>query len=359
MSDPVFIIAEAGVNHNGDDQLAFDLVDAAAAAGADAVKFQTFTASALATQAAPKAVYQVRTTGDAESLFAMLKKLELSRDMHIALQTRCAEKGIAFLSSPFDRQSLRFLVDDLGLETIKIPSGELTNGPLLVDAARAGVKLILSTGMSNLDEIKAALEFLAFAMLEPTGDPTPSACAKHDESQRGRDILLERVTLLQCTTDYPTLPEMANLAAMQTFRDAFGLKVGFSDHTDGTVVPIAAAALGACIVEKHFTLDRSLPGPDHEASLEPQDFAALVSAIRDVEVAIGTGVKVPFPTERTNIPVARKSLVALVDIDENTVFDETNLGIKRPGDGVSPMQYWTYIGTPAQRRYAAGEKIEP
>jgi sialic acid synthase SpsE len=265
--DGVYVIAEAGVNHNGDAKLARDLIDAAVEAGADAVKFQTFRADALATPAAPKAGYQKHGTEAGETQRDMLRRLELTPQTHRNLLAHCRRRPIDFLSTPFDPDSLRFLVGDLGLETIKLGSGEVTNGPLLLAAARTGCRIILSTGMSTLEEVGRALDVLAFGFTRPQEDPDPDSLS--EPAQDRRDALKERVVLLHCTSAYPAPISETNLRAMDTMNDAFGLAVGFSDHTPGTTAAIAAAARGAVAIEKHFTLDRSLPGPDHATSLEP------------------------------------------------------------------------------------------
>lgn len=349
-----FIIAEAGVNHNGDRDMAFALIDAAADAGADAVKFQTFSADALASEAAPKAAYQNDTTDAAESQLDMLRKLELPRGLHVELRDHCAEAGIRFLSSPFDLDSIRFLAEDLDLDTLKIPSGEITNGPFLLAAAETGCDIILSTGMSTLEDVRTALGVLAFGM---TGGETPGAAAFAEAlaSAAGQAALRDKVTLLHCTSAYPTPAADANLNAMVTMRDTFGLKTGYSDHTDGVACGIAAAALGAEVIEKHFTLDRELPGPDHKASLTPPELKAYVDGIRAVEAALGDGEKSPRASELNTRDVARKSLVALADIAAGQPLDRQNLGTMRPGTGISPMRYWEYVGKPAPRDLKKGD----
>jgi N-acetylneuraminate synthase len=353
----VFIIAEAGVNHNGERDLAFDLVDAAAAAGADAVKFQTFNANELASTDAPKAAYQTKTTKTTETQLEMLRRLELPHTLHYDLIDHCSERQIAFLSAPFDTISLSFLVNDLNLQTIKIPSGEITNGPFLLAAGKTGRNIILSTGMSTLEEIETALGVLAFGF--STTDKVPSLDAFKDafRSEPGRNALTEKVTLLHCTTEYPAPYEDANLNAMETMRNAFGLRVGFSDHTPGIAVPIAAAALGATIVEKHFTMDRSLPGPDHQASLEPNELRDMVEGIRAIESALGDGIKKLQRSEKENIKIARKSPVTLKPIKAGEPFTSKNIGNKRPYTGVSPMDYWGYLGKLAERDFTEGEKL--
>jgi N-acetylneuraminate synthase len=363
----VFVIAEAGVNHNGDKDMAFQMVDVAADAGADAVKFQTFKADEVASAAAPKADYQNRTTDAAESQLDMLKRLELPRETHLALKQHCGQKGIRFLSTPFDLGSLDFLISEMNLETLKIPSGEITNGPLLLAAGKSGCDIILSTGMSTLGEVSDALGVLAFAM-SGTGGPSLDAFRDAFESDTGKAALEDKVALLHCTTAYPAPAGDANLKAMETMRNEFGLRVGLSDHTEGIAVSIAAVALGAEIIEKHFTLDRSLPGPDHKASLEPGELKEMVAGIRAaekklgdgiraVEEAMGDGVKKPQPSEEKNIPVARKSLVALKAIKEGEPFTEENLGAKRPGGGLSPMEYWRQLGQKAECDLAEGEQL--
>lgn len=355
--DGVYVIAEAGVNHNGSLELARKLVDAAAAAGADAVKFQSFRAGALATVRAPKAAYQARNTGTRERQLEMLKRLQLGPAAHRALIAHCRKRRIAFLSSPFDAASLRLLAGRLGLRTLKIPSGELVNGPFLLEAARTGCGLIVSTGMSTLSEIESALGILAFGLVG-TGKPSRAAFADALASARGQRRLKEKVVLLQCVTDYPARFEDVNLRAMDTLRGAFGLRVGLSDHSTGIAVPIAAAARGAAVVEKHLTLDRRLPGPDHAASLEPQELAAMVAGIRQVEAALGDGRKAPTAAEVRNRAAARKSLVAARRIAKGERYTARNLAAKRAGAGRSPLEYWDLVGRRAPRALLADEPIE-
>lgn len=362
MSDTrVFIIAEAGVNHNGSLDMALRLVDAAAAAGADAVKFQTFRADRLASARAPKADYQTRAVGAAESQLEMLRRLELDEAAHAQLVARCATRGITFLSSPFDLDSLSMLLERRYVSMIKLGSGELTNAPLLLAAARTGLPLVVSTGMASLAEVEQALGVLAFGCRADEGGAVPSVAAfeeaYQDPSARAR--LRGRVTLLHCTTEYPAPFAEVNLRAMDTLRHAFGLPVGYSDHTPGTAVAVAAVALGAVVVEKHFTLDRTLPGPDHQASLEPAELVDMVAAIRHVEAALGDGVKVAHPSERRNMVVARKSVVALHDIAAGSVLTEEDVTVMRPGHGRSPLRLWETIGSRAERDYAAGEPLDP
>lgn len=355
----VFVIAEAGVNHNGSLDLARRLIDAAAAACADAVKFQTFRASAVVSWHARKAEYQERTTGASEGQLEMIKRLELSESDHRTLIDHARGAGIEFLSTPFDEQSLDMLIYDLKLRTIKVASGEITNAPLLLRIARSGARVILSTGMSTLAEVEAALGVLAFGMLPDAAPPSREGFNVAFKSEAGRALLHDRVILLHCTTEYPATLDEVNLRAMDTMRAAFDLPVGYSDHTEGIHVAVAAVARGAVAIEKHFTLDRSLPGPDHKASLEPGELTAMISAIRDVEKSLGDGVKQPSPTEEKNCAVVRKSLVAAREIAVGEPFTESTLTCKRPGGGISPMLYWEWLGRPAQRAYAADELIEP
>ena len=329
----ILIIAEVGVNHNGDMELAKRLIDSAADAGADLVKFQTFSAERLATQSAPKADYQNQTTLQAESQFAMLKQLELSTEMHELLIAYCQQRNIGFFSTGFDIQSLDYLAS-LGAGRFKIPSGEITNLPYLRHVGGFGKSVILSSGMATLGEIEAALE-----VLETAGTPRT------------------HITVLHCNTEYPTPMQDVNLRAMCNIRDALGVTVGYSDHTAGIEVPIAAVALGATVIEKHLTLDRNLPGPDHKASLEPDEFAAMVSAIRNIEQAMGDGIKRPSSSEAKNKPIARKSLVAAKQIRAGEQFTAENVTAKRPGTGISPMRWDEVVGRVAARDFAADELI--
>jgi len=355
----VFIIAEAGVNHNGSHDMALALIDAAAEAGADAVKFQTFKAEAIAAAHAPKAGYQQQTTDAAESQLAMLRKLELDLDAHRKLMAHAQRRGIGFMSTPFDLASLRLLTHDLGLSRLKVPSGELTNVPLLYASAASGLPIILSTGMATLADVEQALAVLALGYLEPH-HPRPSLEAAHQAyaSDEGQFVLRHQVALLHCTTEYPAPLEDVNLRVMDTLAAAFGLPVGYSDHTPGITVPIAAAARGAVIIEKHFTLDRTLPGPDHAASLEPAELAQMVTAIRQVETALGRPIKALMPSEAPNRPIARKSLVAARAIAPGEPFSPDNLTVKRPGSGINAARYWDYLGKPAPRAYAPDELID-
>jgi N,N'-diacetyllegionaminate synthase len=328
------IIAEAGVNHNGDMSLARELIDAAAEAGADMVKFQTFSADRLVTAYAEKAQYQSRESGNGESQHAMLSRLELTRDMHVSLIAHCKARGIQFFSTAFDSRSVDLLAE-LGLDRFKIPSGEITNLPYLRHIAGYRKPVILSTGMATMGEIESAL-----AVFEDAGIPR------------------ERITVLHCNTEYPTPMSDVNLRAMLTVRDAFGVAVGYSDHTLGIEVAVAAAALGASVIEKHFTLDRALAGPDHKASLEPLELKAMIAAIRNIERALGDGVKRPSASELKNKLMARRSLVAARAIRAGETLDHTNLAAKRPGTGLSPMRWDEVVGRKASRNFAPDELIE-
>jgi N-acetylneuraminate synthase len=357
---PIYVVAEIGVNHNGNTDMAFQLIDAAIMAGANAVKLQTFKAESLVINNAVKAAYQMQTTDPEESQLAMLKRLELSRETHHELIAYCKEKEIGFLSTAFDVESLDFLVNDLGLRTLKISSGEITNAPLLFAYAQTGCDLILSTGMASLGEIEEALGVLAFGLMKGADTSlNPSRAAFQDAylSSTGQQLLKKKVTVLHCTTEYPAPPEDINLNAMVTMRDTFGLKMGYSDHSDGIIVSIAAAVMGATLIEKHFTLDKSQLGPDHKASLEPEELTAMINAIRIVEKVMGSGVKGPMPSELKNRPIIRKSLIASQSIQAGEVFSEENLVVKRPGTGISPMEYWSILGTPARVAFETDQPL--
>ena len=354
-----FVIAEAGVNHNGDIGLAVELVAAAAEAGADAVKFQTFNADALATANAPKAAYQEKGTATYQTQREMLKALELPRNAYGELKNAADSVGLEFVSTPFDSDSLSFLVDNVGVKTLKIGSGDLTDGPLLLAAAKTGLPLIVSTGMSSLDEIAEALDVITFGKLNeglPSGSDDFSGL--HD-TDSGRRALIGGVTLLHCTSLYPAPADLANLRAMQTIADRFGLPIGYSDHTEGTAVSLAAVALGAVTIEKHLTLDRTMDGPDHAASMEPESFADLVAGIRTIGEALGTSEKAPEQGEAEMQSRARKSLFAAGPVAAGASFRNTDLAAKRPGGGLSPMRFWDIIGSTAGRDYKADERIDP
>jgi len=352
----VLIIAEAGVNHNGSVEMAQRLVKAAAAAGADAIKFQSFHAEQLVSAAARKADYQMAATGSDESQLEMLRRLELDEAAHELIAATARDVGIEFLSTPFDTASVELLLR-LGVARLKVASGELTNAPLLLRAARSHKPILLSTGMSTLEEIRDALGVLAFGYSD-AGAPTNVGFQRAYQSEVGQARLGENVTLLHCTTEYPAPFEHANLRAMDTLRAEFGLPVGLSDHTEGIAVSVAAAARGAAVIEKHLTLDRALPGPDQLASIEPHEFAALVRSIRQVEQALGSPTKSATTAEEKNRAVARRSLVAAAAIGAGEVFTEHNVAIKRPGTGLSPLLYWEVLGKRARRAYRPDEVIE-
>jgi len=333
MKMTTYIIAEAGVNHNGSLAVARQLIDAAREAGADAVKFQTFKADKLVSKSAQKADYQKQTTGAEESQHAMIKKLELDRAAHLELIAYCKIKGIEFLSTPFDHDSIE-LLNELGLTTFKIPSGEITNVPYLRHIGSLKKRIILSTGMANLGEIEASIQVLTEA-----------------------GTLRENINILHANTEYPTPMQDVNLRAMQTLGRAFNIPFGYSDHTNGIEVPIAAVAMGASVIEKHFTLDKTLPGPDHKASLEPAELNAMISAIRNIEIALGSPVKQPSPSELKNKAIARKSLVASTAIRQGDIFSEKNLTVKRPGTGISPLRWDEIIGTAAARDFQEDDLI--
>jgi N-acetylneuraminate synthase len=355
----VFVIAEAGVNHNGSLDLARQLIDAAAAAGADAVKFQTFRSEAVISRFAVKAQYQIVNTGADESQLEMVRKLEFGEAEHAALIEHCARRNILFLSTPFDLQSVGLLTRKFNLPRLKIPSGEITNLPLLLAVGRAGKPIIMSTGMAALEEIEAALAVLAFAFVAaPDARPSAEQLAAAYRDSRATQLLRARVILLHCTTEYPAPFEDVNLRAMDTMAARFGLPVGYSDHTPGITIPVAAVARGAVVIEKHVTLDRRLPGPDHVASIEPSELTAMVSMIRNVEASLGDGRKRAMPSEIKNISIARKSLVASRAIARGERYTEDNLTTKRPGSGVSAMRYFEYLGRSAQRDFAADELID-
>jgi N-acetylneuraminate synthase len=328
------IIAEAGVNHNGSLEMAKQLVASAAKSGADLVKFQSFITDKNISRNAPKAEYQKNTTNSLESQYEMVRKLELSRADHEALIEECRCHNIGFFSTAFDSESFDMLID-LGLNRVKIPSGELTNLPLLRYMTRLGIPVILSTGMAKLGEIETALE-----VIEQAGTP--------------RSL----VTVLHCTTEYPTPMVDVNLRAMLSIKTALGVDIGYSDHTSGIEIPLAAVALGATIIEKHFTLNRKLPGPDHQASLEPNELKTMVNAIRNIEVALGDGIKRPSSSELKNKPIARKSLIAIRTIQAGETFSVDNIGTKRPGTGISPMRWDDIIGRLAHRDFAIDEMID-
>ncbi|HCL4141821.1 TPA: N-acetylneuraminate synthase, partial [Pseudomonas aeruginosa] len=348
----VFVIAEAGVNHNGDRDLAFKLIDVAAQAGVDAVKFQTFNAKRLASRSAPKANYQKHTTDVTESQLAMLKKLELPKEWHFELQAHAHHNGIEFISTAFDSDSLAFLAE-MQLPFFKVPSGELTNGPLLWAFAKTGKPLILSTGMATLSEVEQGLAIVAHALSCDNEPKDMDEVWRLWSNPSVRMQLQGHVSLLHCTSQYPTPPDEVNLLAMDTLR-SFGLAVGYSDHTEGGLVPIAAVARGACIIEKHFTLDRSMPGPDHKASLEPGELAQMVAQIRMLEVALGSPYKAPQPSEWDTRQAARQQVVAARDIEAGMIITRDDLTTARSGHGLPPTSLWELVGSTSKRAFLAG-----
>jgi N-acetylneuraminate synthase len=353
----IYVIAEAGVNHNGQRDLAFDLVKSAAEAGADAVKFQTFDAKKLATLSAPKAAYQKVSTSATESQLAMLERLELPHAWHHELKTHATSMGIDFLSTAFDHDSLAFLVN-LDVPMLKVPSGELTNGPLLWAYAHTQKPLIVSTGMATLSEVEQGLAIIAHAYnsaSEPCSMDEVWKCWSQSEI---RLSLRGRVTLLHCTSQYPTSFAEVNLRGMDTLGAAFGLPTGYSDHTEGILVPIAAAARGARVIEKHFTLDRNLPGPDQKASLEPKELAQMVSNIRSLELVLGDGSKCPHPSEWDSRITARQQVIAARDIASGTRIGRLDLTTARCGAGLPPTELWGLVGQVTTRSYRAGDVIE-
>jgi N,N'-diacetyllegionaminate synthase len=328
----VCIIAEAGVNHNGSFELAKKMIDVAKEAGADYVKFQTFRPEKLVSQFAEKAEYQKQTTDAEESQLKMLQKLTLSENNFIELKKYCEQIGIGFISTPFDLESISFL-EKLDMDFWKVPSGEITNLPYLEAIAKTGRKIVMSTGMCDVEEIRNAIDVL-------------------------ERFSVPKIILLHCNTQYPTPFEHVNLCAMRTINELTGKEVGYSDHTLGIEVPIAAVAMGATVIEKHFTLDKNMKGPDHRASLEPSELKAMIAAIRNIEKAIGTGIKEPSPSETANKAVARKSIVASRNIKQGEILSEENLTTKRPGTGISPMQWYSVLGKVAIRDFREDELIE-
>ncbi len=352
------VIAEAGVNHNGSESLARELIDAAVEAGADFVKFQTFKAAEISGQNAPLAEYQAAALKEADSQLKMLQKLEISYEMHRNLQNYCRQKNISFISTAFDCESLRFLSEDLQIDLIKIPSGELFNPLLLIDAGRTGKPVVLSTGMASLGDVETALGVLAYGMLNTSNKPSIKTFKEAFVSAGGQKLLAERVRLLHCVTEYPAAFSDLNLRVLDTMRMAFGLEVGLSDHSPGINMAIAAVARGATMIEKHFTIDRNLPGPDHKASLEPHELLEMIRGIREVELALGNGKKIPNRAELKIADVARRSLVAAADIAAGEAFSSENVGLKRPGTGLSPMLYFEILGKNAPRCFKKGEMLE-
>ena len=353
-----YIIAEAGVNHNGSLKMAKELVKVAKEAGADAVKFQTFRAENLVTKQAKQADYQINNLGEATSQFEMLKKLELTYYEFEELQAFCRAENITFLSTPFDFASVDFLLDQLHMETVKIPSGELTNAPLIHYIATKRRPIILSTGMATIQEIHEALALIAYGLARPKESVVLERVYAFYQTEEAGEIIRKYINILHCTTQYPAPAISINLNAINEMKQIFRLPVGLSDHSEGIHIPIAAVSMGATVIEKHFTLDKTLEGPDHIASLNPVELKAMIQGIRDIEVALGNGIKKPTPTELQNRLAARKSLVAKTVIKVGEVFTKDNLTVKRPGNGIPPSNYWSYIGKKAVKSYNEDELLD-
>lgn len=357
MRSETLVIGEAGVNHNGCEDIAMQLASLAKTANVDIVKYQIFNSEQLVTNDAPKAEYQSVHTGRLESQRDMLRKLELSLDSHKRVAIHCKDIGLQYLATAFDLASLTFLAEEIDVPFFKISSGDLTNAPFLLAHAKYKRKLIISTGMSTLGEIEDALGVVAFGLLDVQDVPSIAGFKKAYQSEEGQIALKQFVTLLHCTTEYPTAVDEINMKAMQTMKQAFQLDVGFSDHSVGTTASVIAVALGAKVVEKHFTLDKAMDGPDHKASMSPEELLTFVSSIRDAESCLGVAIKKPSKSEIANIPVARRSLVATSDIAAGELFTEANIGVKRPGTGVTPFQYWEVLNSVSSRRYTEGEPL--
>tara|TARA_B100001741_G_C16503894_1_gene576129 strand:- start:17 stop:1093 length:1077 start_codon:yes stop_codon:yes gene_type:complete len=356
----VYIIAEAGVNHNGSIENALRLIDIAVESGADAVKFQTFNTDALVTKDSKKARYQLQTTSKEESQYEMLKKLELGHQSHFKLKEYCENNNIDFLSTAFDHESLHFLYKELGVKKLKIPSGEITNAPLMLEHANTHLDLILSTGMATLDEIRNALGVIAFGYInnEIKVKPSLNEFSNAYNSEHGQHLLKEKVTILHCTSEYPAPLGEINLNALDEIRTKFNLPIGYSDHSSGIVVSLAAVAKGARIIEKHFTIDKNMPGPDHQSSLNSSELKEMIKQIRNIEKALGSGNKGPSKSEKLNLKTIRKSLIANSKILKGETFTRENIAIKRPGTGKSPFTYWDFLGKQSKKDYEKGDFLE-
>ena len=352
----VFVIAEIGVNHNGDINIAKKLINIAAKAGANAVKFQTFNTDKLVTKNAIKAPYQKKNAVIKETQYQMLKKLQLSPNDHFKLAKYCKLKKIEFLSTAFDKESFDFLSKEMKLNKFKIASSEINNAPLLLEFARKKKQLILSTGMSYISEIEKALGVIAFGLLGKKM-PSKKGFSKAYKSNNGKKLLKKYVTLLHCTSAYPTKTKEINLNCINSLKKKFQLRTGFSDHSSGIMASIIAVSMGATLIEKHITLDKNLPGPDHLASLNPVEFKQMISEIRNIKIMMGSSKKIPTANETRNKNVARKSIFASKKIKKDELFSEKNIAIKRPGNGKSPFEYWTIIGKRSKKKYEIDEKI--
>jgi len=355
VSNSCFIIAEAGVNHNGEMETAFELAQAALDAGADAVKYQLFIPEALVLDGTPTADYQQRNTGQ-QSQLQLLQRLALHSEQHAQVKQYCEHIGIQYMCSPFDNNSADYLCNVLQLDTIKIGSGELSNGPMLLQIAQSGKNTVLSTGMSTVADIRCALNILAHGYSRPKSE-NPLPYTQLLATPPDLSILRNKVVLLHCTTEYPCPETSVNLLAMRDLAQQFELPVGLSDHSEGILASTSAVSLGACVIEKHFTLDKNQNGPDHCASLNPAEFSALVKGIRSVERMLGNGVKQPDPVELQNKKVVRKHIVAACDIKQGELFTEHNLTCKRTPSGISPFSFWELLGKPAGKDYAINEEI--
>jgi N-acetylneuraminate synthase len=356
MQKPIYIIAEAGVNHNGEKDLAHKLIEIAADAGVDAVKFQTFTASKLTSPNIAKADYQKKNSSKSESQQDMLKSLELPKDWHIELKEKAEELGLDFLSTAFDLDSHNFLLE-LGIKKIKIPSGELTNGPLIWEIAKSNLDIIISTGMANMVEIEDALATIAHSYNFEKLPENMHEIRQIWQSQKIKDSLKDKITILHCTSQYPAKYNQVNLKAMQSIKDKFNLDVGYSDHTLGISIALAAAANGARIIEKHYTIDRNLPGPDHETSLEPDELKQMVKEVRNIEIALGDGIKKPQEEEKKMMSSARKQIVAARKIKKGSLINMDDLTSARCGDGMSPNDIWSLVGKISKNSYNTGDLI--
>lgn len=364
MADDLFVIAEAGVNHNGSIELALELVDVAADAGADAIKFQTFSAERLAGRDAGLAEYQKRSNGEGASQFEMLKALELDHKEFAVIRERCEAQAITFLSTGFDLDELDFLIRDLGVPMVKIASGDLTFAPLLVAAGSSGLPVILSTGMADLAEVGQALRFIAVGyriadgLLDPGVRVTEAVLAEAWEQRENRRDFSRDVTVLHCTSEYPAPIEHLNIRAMSTIADTYGTRVGYSDHSLGALASTVAVSLGATVIEKHFTLDTSMPGPDHAASLDPDGLRDFVAQLRAVETVLGSPIKVRQPIEQKTRAVVRRSLVAARAIRAGDIFTPDDIACRRPASGRSAFEFWDVVGSTASRDYSVGDYVE-
>ena len=360
MTSKTYIIAEAGVNHNGKFHLAKKLIDIAKKSGADAVKFQIFKSEDVVTPSAVKAKYQYINTGINETQLAMIKKLELNKTDFIKLKKYADNLNLDFLITAFDSGSLNFIIDKLKVKRLKIPSGEITNGPFILEHARYGLDIILSTGMANISEISKAISIIAFGYLNKNNKKIPSSEDLYNslKSTEGKNLLKKKVTILHCTTEYPAPASELNLNAINEMRRRLNLQIGYSDHSNGLIAAIAAVALDVRILEKHFTISKNMRGPDHKASLSPRELFIFVKNIREAEIMMGNGLKTPSISEIKNMNIARKSIVALRNIKKGERFSPKNIGCKRPGNGITPMKYWNLINKKSKKNFLKDELIK-